>query len=240
MPVAGHDGKVVLDYGCGPGNDLVGLAAFSKPSRLIGMDIAWRSIEEARERIALHCDYAGVIPIDENEPHLPLDAGTVDYLHSSGVVHHAVDPAKVLREFRRLLKPSGSCRIMVYNYDSVFLHLWIAYVRQFVDNAYPGLDVRAAFAKSTDGADCPIARVYKPQEFIDLAESCGFRCRFLGAAVALFEASLLPRRFEALSKLNFPREHRDFLSALTFDTKSFPLYNGVYAGVDGCYELTPA
>ena len=56
-----------------------------------------------------------------------------------------------------------------------------------------GLEGRVA--KTTDGVDCPFARVYKPQEFIDLAEPCGFRCRFLGAGVSLFETSLLPRRF---------------------------------------------
>src|SRR5438876_1052729 len=65
MPVAGQDGKVVLDYGCGPGNDLVGFATFSKPSRLIGMDISLRSVAEAKARVALHSDSAEVIPIAE-------------------------------------------------------------------------------------------------------------------------------------------------------------------------------
>ncbi|MBI3823933.1 MAG: hypothetical protein HY289_14790, partial [Planctomycetes bacterium] len=95
-------------------------------------------------------------------------------------------------------------------------------------------------AKTTDGVHCPIARVYKPQEFIDLVEPCGFKCRYLGAAVSLFETSLLPRRFDALYNINFPREHRDFLLALTFDDKGFPMYNGVYAGLDACFELTPS
>ena len=40
MPVSGYDGKVVLDYGCGPGHDLVGFGSFSKPSRLIGIDVS--------------------------------------------------------------------------------------------------------------------------------------------------------------------------------------------------------
>ncbi len=40
MPVDGQDGKIVLDYGCGPGNDLIGFGIHSKPSRLIGVDVS--------------------------------------------------------------------------------------------------------------------------------------------------------------------------------------------------------
>src|ERR1017187_2223549 len=104
MPVTGQDGKAVLDYGCGPGNDLAGFAAYSKPSRLVGMDISLRSIAEAKERVALHCNHAEVKPIVESDPRIPLDDASMDYVHSSGVVHHAVDPGKVLREFRRVLR----------------------------------------------------------------------------------------------------------------------------------------
>lgn len=239
MPVTGQDGKAVLDYGCGPGNDLAGFAACSKPSRLVGLDISLRSIAEAKDRVALHCDHAEVRPIIESDSRIPLDDASMDYIHSSGVVHHAVDPAKVLREFRRVLKPTGRCRIMIYNYDSLWLHLWVAYIKQYLENTFPGLGLREAFARTTDGVNCPIARVYKPQEFIDVVEPCGFKCRFLGAAVSLFETSLLPRRFDALYQLKFAREHRDFLLALKFDEQGFPMYNGAYAGLDGCFELTP-
>ena len=65
MPVAGQDGKVVLDYGCGPGNDLVGFSAYSKPSRLVGMDISLRSVAEANAVWPCILDRAEVIPITE-------------------------------------------------------------------------------------------------------------------------------------------------------------------------------
>ena len=35
-----HDGEVVLDYGCGPGNDLTGLALDTGARRLIGVDVS--------------------------------------------------------------------------------------------------------------------------------------------------------------------------------------------------------
>jgi ubiquinone/menaquinone biosynthesis C-methylase UbiE len=240
MPVTGQDDKAVLDYGCGPGNDLVGFSVFSRPSRLIGMDISVRSLAEAKDRVALHSDQVEIKPIIESDNRIPLDDGSIDYLHSSGVVHHAIDPASVLREFRRVLKPSGRCRVMVYNYDSIWLHLWVAYIKMIKQNAFPGLDLRAAFGKSTDGDQCPISRVYRPHEFIELAESCGFECRYLGAAVSTEEIIYLGQyRFEAIQEVRLAREHRDFLWALTMDTRGCPMFNGAYAGVDGCYELIP-
>jgi hypothetical protein len=38
MPVSGFDNQVVLDFGCGPGHDLVGFSIYSKPKQLIGID----------------------------------------------------------------------------------------------------------------------------------------------------------------------------------------------------------
>ena len=54
MPVSGQDGRVALDYGCGPGHDLVGFACYSKPPNLIGADVSIALLDESRRRIALH------------------------------------------------------------------------------------------------------------------------------------------------------------------------------------------
>src|SRR4051812_28062961 len=32
LPVSSHDGEVILDYGCGPGHDLVGFLTHSRPA----------------------------------------------------------------------------------------------------------------------------------------------------------------------------------------------------------------
>ncbi len=239
MPVQGQDGKTVLDYGCGPGNDLVGFAAYSKPGHLVGMDISAKALDEAKCRVGLHNYVAEFIPISEQHNQIPLDAGSVDYIHSSGVVHHAVNPAKVLSEFRRVLKSSGRCRIMVYHYDCLWLHLCVAYIKMIRESAFPGLGVREAFGKMTDTTACPISRVYKPEEFVELADQCGFRTRFLGAAIAKAEVALLPERLEAMECEALDGEHRRFLAGLTFDAQGLPLHNGTFAGIDGCYELEP-
>ena len=239
MPVSGQDGKVVLDYGCGPGNDLVGFGHYSRPARLIGMDISSSSLSESRARLALHRIPAELTHVKESAEHLPLDDGSIDYIYSSGVVQCTQEPSKVLREFRRVIRPTGRCRIMVYNYQSLWLHLYVAYVKCVKEGLYAGLDIRSAFALTTDGPNCPISRAYLPEEFCQLAAECGFHCRFLGAAVSLIEMGMLPLRFEAAQRLELPAEHRKFLLALTLDARGFPRFNDHYAGVDGCFELAP-
>jgi SAM-dependent methyltransferase len=240
MPVAGQDGKAVLDYGCGPGNDLVGFGHFSRPARLIGADISSSSLGEARGRLALHGIAAELIHLSEDRGRLPLDDASVDYIHSSGVVHITRDPAAVLREFRRVIRPDGRCRVMIYNYDSLWVHLYVAYVTQIKEGLYADLDARSAFARTTDGPDCPIVRAYSPEEFIQLVEPCGFRCRYLGAAVSAWEMSLLPQRYNAIMHRRLPKEHRKFLLALQPDEAGYPRYRSHVAGIDGCFELTPA
>jgi hypothetical protein len=128
---------------------------------------------------------------------------------------------------------------MVYHYDSLWLHLYVAYVIRIKGGQYADMDMRSAFSHTTDGPHCPISRVYQIKEFSDLAAECGFKARFLGAAMSLIEMGMLPQRFEAAQRQELEEEHRKFLLELTLDARGFPLYRDHYAGVDGCYELVP-
>jgi hypothetical protein len=127
---------------------------------------------------------------------------------------------------------------MVYNYDSIWLHHYVAYSLRIKGGAYPGLTLRQAFAKTTDGENCPIANVYKPEEFCGLAAEAGLRCQFIGAGISLFELKLFPERFDAIAERRLEAEHREFLKGLEVDRHGYAMFRGTYAGVDGCYELT--
>ena len=236
MPVAGFDRVRILDYGCGPGHDLVGFGTYSRPARLSGVDVSASSVGEAKARLALHEIPADVHRIEPNAP-LPFEDASFDHVHSSGVLHHVEDPAAVLREIKRVLIRGGSMNVMVYNYNSLWTHLKVAYHRTIRAGLYPGLTLREQFARSTDGDDCPIARCYEPQEFIDLATAAGFSATFAGAAISMIELSLLPTRFDAIMDPRLPQESRRFLESLEFDRHMLPLTNGHHAGVDGIYHL---
>lgn len=238
MPVSGQDGNVVLDYGCGPGHDVIGFGVYSKPRKLIAVDVSPASLAEARSRAALHRLDVCFLQITEATNSIPVEDGSVDYVHSSGVIHHTPDALKVLRELGRVLAPGGRMRIMVYNYDSIWLHLYVAYILRIRQRRYPGLDLLQVFTKTTDGESCPIANVYRPEEFAVLAAQADLSCRYLGAAISNFELKLLPERFDAIMNRELPVEHRNFLKSLEIDLHGRPRHNGVLAGIDGCYELT--
>lgn len=237
MPVDGAAGRAVLDYGCGPGHDLVGFSVYSGPSRLIAMDVSPSSLAEARARLALHDAEAEFVQLDPHEARLPLDDASVDYVHSSGVIHHVPNPGRVLAELHRVLKPGGEARIMVYNHDSIWMHLYVAYHKCILEGSFEGLDLLAAFARSTDGEDCPISVAYRPEAFVALCQGAGFEATFAGAAIAAFEAGLVPTRFDAVRDERLPAESRAFLAGLRFDDRLLPLHNDRVAGVDACFHL---
>jgi SAM-dependent methyltransferase len=243
MPVSGQDGRDVLDYGCGPGHDLVGFVEYSKVRRLAGVDVSKSSLAEARHRLALHGgEQVELLLADPNATRLPFEDGSFDYIHSSGVLHHVPDLPAILAEFRRLLRPGGRTRVMVYNYNSLWLHLYVAFALRHRDKTIEAdLPIRDAFTRSTDGPDCPIANCYTPEEFGAVAAGAGLRCELVGAACSLFEMQLAQQcRYQACMDQRLEREHREFLLALTFDQGGTPLYRGVPAGVDLVLELSAA
>lgn len=238
MPVKGFDNKVVLDFGCGPGNDLVGFGAYSNPSKLIGMDFSNQALAEARERLKLHNKInPDLLKINSESDKLPLDDNSIDHIHSSGVLHHLEDPSLILREFYRILKPGGTANIMIYNYDSIFYHLFINYVRAVVEGLYPSLTLDEIFKISTDTEDCPVSRCYKFESWVRLCNEAGFETKITGVAISAFELNLLNLRFKAIQDIRVSKESREFLLNLRFDERGYPLYNHFLAGIDACYNL---
>lgn len=238
MPFAGRDGEVVVDFGCGPGHDLVGFAEFGKAARIVGIDVSSSSLAEAMERLALHSAPVELHLASPVDPQLPLEDNSVDYIHSSGVLHHIPDPSAVLQEFRRVLRPGGKGRIMVYFQDSLWYHLYVPYHLRLLRTDYVGMSQEDAFTRSTDGPNCPVSRCFTVEEVNALFCEQGLSCRFVGSAISLFEMSLLPTRFDAMMHEGLHLRHRTFLSELTFNERGIPLYRGTVAGIDGMFEFT--
>lgn len=239
MPVSGGaNGMVVVDYGCGPGNDLVGFTEFSSPAKLIGVDVSAAALATSKQRLALHGRSVELLHIKEDDNYIPLESESIDMVHSSGVLHHAKNLEASLTEIRRILKRGGKLKVMVYNYDSLWLHLYTAYVLQIESGLYNDIEILDAFRYITDGADCPISRCYRPTDFLKLVKSIGFDGHFKGASISLLELELLPKRYAAMRNRTLSREHREFLYALHFNQSGYPTINGVVAGIGACYEFT--
>ncbi len=236
-----HDGQIVLDYGCGPGNDLVGFALHTGARRIVGIDVSPRALELAGERLALHRIDPGRVELvlaTDGEVALPLEDGSVDFFQSQGVLHHTSNPEAILGELARILKADGEGAVMVYNRHSVWFHLYTAYERMVVQNVFPGADVHEAFRRNTDGPECPISRSYVPEEFTALCGSAGLEAEYVGGYLSKHELGCLERSWDsAIADRRLPSEHREFLRSLTFDFEGRPMFDGRHAGIGGTYRL---
>lgn len=239
MPFQGHDGKVVVDYGCGPGIELTGLGLYSKPRLLYGVDVSSSALEKAGMRTRLHGIDCKLLLLSQETGTIPIESSSVDLVHCSGVLHHTPNPVAILKEFRRILVPQGTANVMVYNYESVYMHLYVAYMKRLLISRYRQLPKEEVFRISTDGPTCPISKAFKVDEFIDMARTAGFEARFKGAAMENgSEMKNLNLRWDAIADARLDPESRAFLYELTFDDRGRPVYRGNTAGCHACYELT--
>jgi SAM-dependent methyltransferase len=236
-----HRGGVVLDYGCGPGDDVTGFLLWSNVSKVIGMDVSGKALSMLRLRLALHrvdTDRVELIRITDASGRISLPDGSVDWIQCGGVLHHTSHPQEIVREFKRVLKPNGEGRLMLYNRDSVMYHVWIAYAQLIVNNAFPGLTVDEAFTKSTDGPDCPISDAWAPQRVLDMIATAGLEGTFRGGYVSVMEVDWL-NRYGDVAKVDkrLSEEHRRFISELEVDSRGLPMRHGKYAGIGGVYTI---
>jgi SAM-dependent methyltransferase len=236
-----HDRETILDYGCGPGNDLTGFLVETGAGCVVGADISEKALRLAESRLRLHAvDPARyrLLQISDAETELPLADDTVDYVHCAGVIQHTTAPERVLHELARTLRPGGRGRIMVYNRDSLYFHLYTAYERRILKGLFKGLTAEEAFARNTDGPNCPISRAFRPADFCRLAGEAGFEIEFLGGYFAAIELDLW--RTVGSDAVGDPRladEHRDFLRHVDDGDDGYPRFAGHYAGVGGVYAV---
>lgn len=234
-----HQDEIVLDYGCGPGSDLIGFLLYSNARRVIGIDISKKALDYASRRIALHNipqSKVTLIQTSDSAKTIPLPDNSVDYIYSLGVLHHASNPDDIMAEFYRILKPSKKADIMVYNRESVWFHLYVAYKKKILDGLYENLSDEQAFARTTDSELCPISRCYKSEEFLSICLKAKFQGDYAGGYYSLWELDRLKKyKSAALSDSRLSEEHRVFLGNLTED--ALPENNGKYAGIGGTYHL---
>jgi ubiquinone/menaquinone biosynthesis C-methylase UbiE len=108
----GFRGQTLLEVGCGIGTDLV---RFARGGALVtGEDLSQTAIDMATKNFALH----GLTPVElrvANAEALPYADDSFDHVYGHGVIQYTADPAQLIRECHRALKPGGTGIFMVYN-----------------------------------------------------------------------------------------------------------------------------
>jgi SAM-dependent methyltransferase len=175
--VLGYDetaGLDVLDVGCGQGIDLARYAMAE--ARVVGVDLTPRHVELARAHLDA-LSLPGRVLVSDAES-LPFADRSFDRVSSNGVLHHTPGIERALGEIRRVLRPSGEARIIVYNRNS--FHYWLTQVlyrgllrgELFRDGSMANVLSRGV-EYSHIGAR-PLVRVYTPSRVRDLLSAAGF------------------------------------------------------------------
>lgn len=117
-------GKKVLEIGVGLGADH---QKFSEAgAELYGIDLTERAVAHTRNRLACF-GLESRLEVGDAE-HLTFDDASFDLVYSWGVLHHSPDTPRAISEVWRVLKPGGTCKIMIYHkWSMVGLLLWLRY-----------------------------------------------------------------------------------------------------------------
>jgi 2-polyprenyl-3-methyl-5-hydroxy-6-metoxy-1,4-benzoquinol methylase len=93
----------ILDIGCGDGR--ISLTLANRDRLMIGVELARRRVERAREKFSEDKQHGCFCQGDAED--LPLQDGVIDGIVLTEVLEHVLDDRKVLRELTRVLKPGG-------------------------------------------------------------------------------------------------------------------------------------
>jgi SAM-dependent methyltransferase len=174
-------GRDVLEVGCGAGLDLVRFARAG--ARVTGVDVARTAIELT----AGYCRVAGVEArlIEADGARLPLPSGSFDLVYCMAVLPFAEDPAAIVAEAHRVLRPGGQAIFMAYNRRSWMT--WLARLRGSLGGHSDAPTFRLYDARELDRLLAPFPERRLVTERFPAASE-----RHQGLAGAVFDRGLVP------------------------------------------------
>jgi ubiquinone/menaquinone biosynthesis C-methylase UbiE len=153
--------KDVLEIGVGQGTHAQLLAPCCKS--FTGIDLTSHAVEVTTLRLKCFNIPGKVVQMDAEE--MGFADNSFDFIWSWGVIHHSADTRRVLQEMHRVLRPGGSCTVMVY-YKSWWDFYVCGCLRRIFQRQFNKQESLHCVAQSaTDGA---IARYYTQREWLEI------------------------------------------------------------------------
>lgn len=116
-----REGMHLLDAGCGVGDDVRALARLVGPTgAAVGVDVSETMLAAARER-SQGIEHPGVFQYGDMYQ-LPFDRATFDGCRAERVLIHSDDPAGVVAEMARVVKPGGVVVVTEPDLDTLIFH----------------------------------------------------------------------------------------------------------------------
>lgn len=157
-----YPGKRLLDIGCGTG--YVAALYAKGGARVTAVDIAERSVELTKKRLAWHGLDGDVRT--SNAERLPFEDGVFDVVTSFGVLHHTPDTARALLEVHRVLQTGGFTHLMFYHRNS-FAYRVLFPLKRLLQSAWRGKTAQDQ-VNAVDGMTNPLGKVFTRADVMEL------------------------------------------------------------------------
>jgi len=115
--------KTCIIIGPGCGEEAMELNLLCK-AKVIGIDISFKSASLTNTLLHKFGDKSG-IGVQGDSRFLPIQSNTIDFVFSSGVIHHSPNIEKSIDEIYRVLKPNGKFCIALYHKHSI---VWMKFL----------------------------------------------------------------------------------------------------------------
>ena len=169
------DSSLVLDVGCGTGNNTI-LLSSSIEARVSGLDISFGMLQKA-------CEKRSKIPlVQAPADNIPFADDSFDFVYMTEVLHHLPDVPKTYEEIHRILKTSGLFCIVTQAHtqiDNRVTSRFFPGTASVDKERYPDIDVIVEQLKASGFSSVnPKEYTYKPvhlgPEYLDTIEKRGF------------------------------------------------------------------
>lgn len=144
-------GKRVLEVGCGLGTDATNFARAGADYNAV--ELSEVSLKLAKKRFDVFGLKGNFVLARGEELAQHFPAESFDLVYSFGVIHHTPDPVQIVRQMRKVIRPDGELRLMIY-----------------AKNSWKDAMIEAGFDQPEAQSGCPVAYTYTPEEAATLLE----------------------------------------------------------------------
>jgi SAM-dependent methyltransferase len=187
-------GGKVLEIGLGSGYTFLRISQVA--GRCIGLDLSEETLRLNLRRKEISGSNAALIHASATD--LPLADGSLDAVVTIGCLHHIPDIEQAVAEIRRVLKPGGVLKGMVYNRNSWRAMVYIPLARM-LHPKFRGRTRQECINEMYDGSGNPHGMVYSRKEMAGILRGFGevrFKVEnFLGEEVVPRLGAAIPRSF---------------------------------------------
>lgn len=157
-----HPHEGILDFGCGPGHDVVEFL-LRGAYHVYAADCSAYALDQVAARMRAHGweDRCTLLHDDA----WPEEFPRVNHVNVAGVLQHLMDPVGMLRKFGEALLPGGDVWAMIYSSESDF------YRQRAANGQWQG----------TADSGAPIAHAWSNPEFEGMAVAAGLDATYLGS-----------------------------------------------------------